>query len=67
VAEINQQYGDLIELYPKLATLETTMKNGYIEFVDQDAVDEIIAEAEGTKTKTAAAAAAADLEKKYKE
>ena len=62
VLEVNKQYLELLELYPELAKLETTIKNGYIEFVDEDAVNKVINQASVNNIKAQAAATNAQLE-----
>ena len=62
VKEINAQYLEMLDIYPKLATLQTTTRNGYIEFVNEADVNAVIREAEAEKITAEAAATFAKME-----
>ena len=67
VQEINKEYLDMISLYPELAKLQTTTENGYIQFVDQQAADAIIEQANAVNEQIQAAATIAKMEELQKQ
>ena len=65
--DINKEYFELLEIYPQLAKLQTKMDNGYIEFADQQAADQMMKEAELANFQMQNAATMAKIEQLKKQ